>query len=71
MDDIGSSLRQQILEANVDMFCAHDVVPTALSVGLVPVDIDVTPFDNSKSCKEGVWKKSFSRIVCLNVEEDQ
>ena len=53
MDDIGSSLRQQILEANVDMFCAHDVAPTALSTGLVPVDIDVTPFDNSKSRKEG------------------
>lgn len=54
MDDIGSSLRQQILEANMDMFRAHDVTPTALSTGLVPVDIDVTPFDNSKSCKEGV-----------------
>ena len=54
MDDIGSSLRQQILEANVDMFRAHDVNPTALSTGLLPVDIDVTPFDNSKSCKEGV-----------------
>lgn len=54
MDDIGCGLRQQILEANVDMFRAHDVTPTALSTGLVPVDIDVTPFDNSKSCKEGV-----------------
>ena len=54
MDDIGSSLRAQILAANVDIFTTHNVAPTALPTGLVPVDIDVTPFDNSKSCKEGV-----------------
>ena len=54
MDDIGSSLRAQILAANVDMFTVHNVAPTALPTGFVPVDIDVTPFDNSKSCKEGV-----------------
>ncbi len=28
--------------------------PTALDNGFVPVDIDVTPLDNSKSNKEGV-----------------
>ena len=49
MDDIGGSLRQQILRANTDMFRAHDVLPTVLSTGEVPVDIDVTPFDNSKT----------------------
>ena len=54
MDDIGSSLRQEILDANVDMFRSHRVEPSALSSGHVPVDIDVTPFDNSKSKKEGV-----------------
>jgi len=54
MDDIGSSLRSQILVANIDMFTTHHVTPTALSTGFVPVDIDVTPFDNSKSHKEGV-----------------
>ena len=54
MDDIGSSLRHQILEANVDMFRTYGVSPTALSTGFVQVDIDVTPFDNSKSHKEGV-----------------
>ena len=54
MDDIGSSLRQQILEANVDMFRTHGVVPSALDTGEVPVDIDVTPMDNSKSHKDGV-----------------
>lgn len=54
MDDIGSSLRRQILAANVDMFTAHAVAPTPLPTGFVPVDIDVTPFDNSKTHKEGV-----------------
>ena len=54
MDDIGSSLRAQILQANVDMFRTHTVVPSALPTGEVPLDIDVTPFDNSKTNKEGV-----------------
>ena len=54
MDDIGSSLRPKILEANIDMFCTHGVEPTAYKNGEVPVDIDVTPLDNSKTHKEGV-----------------
>ena len=54
MDDIGSSLRPQILRANVDMFRTHAVAPTGLPTGEVPLDIDVTPFDNSKTRKEGV-----------------
>lgn len=54
MDDIGRSLRKQILEGNVDMFRSHGIAPGALGSGEVPVDIDVTPFDNSKTKKEGV-----------------
>jgi len=54
MDDIGSSLRPKILEANVDIFRTHGVEPTAFETGEVPVDIDVTPLDNSKTQKEGV-----------------
>ena len=54
MDDIGDSLRQNLLDANVDMFVAHGVAPGALPGGEVPVDIDVTPIDNSKTMKEGV-----------------
>lgn len=54
MDDIGRSLRKQILEGNVDMFRSHEIAPSALRSGEVPVDIDVTPFDNSKTKKEGV-----------------
>lgn len=54
MDDIGSSLRSQILEANVDMFRTHGVTPTAMENDMIPLDIDVTPMDNSKSHKDGV-----------------
>ena len=54
MDDIGSSLRPQILKANVEMFRTHGVEPSALECGMVPLDIDVTPMDNSKSHKAGV-----------------
>ncbi len=54
MDDIGSSLRKEILMANVTMFQSYGIKPSALPNGYVPVDIDVTPFDNSKSSKEGV-----------------
>lgn len=54
MDDIGDSLRHTILEQNVEVLLANNIQPTALANGLVPVDIDVTPMDNSKSNKEGV-----------------
>jgi hypothetical protein len=54
MDDIGSSLRNEILDANVEMFRTYNIEPTALESGLVPLDMDVTPMDNSKTSKEGV-----------------
>lgn len=54
MDDIGDSLRSDLLNANVEMFTSHEIKPTALPGGLVPLDMDVTPFDNSKTMKEGV-----------------
>lgn len=54
MDDIGDSLRQEILRENVRLLLANKISPTALPNGLVPVDIDVTPLNNSKSKKEGV-----------------
>ena len=53
-DMIGDSLRKDILQANVDMLKEMNIEPSALDNGYVPVDIDVTPFDNSKSKKEGV-----------------
>lgn len=54
MDGIGDSLRQEILRANIAMFQNAGIEPGALPNGFVPVDIDVSPFDNSKTKKEGV-----------------
>lgn len=54
MDDIGPSLRKQILAENIEMFRMNGISPSRLPNGFVPVDIDVTPFDNSKTKKEGV-----------------
>ena len=51
---IGDSLRSDILQANVDLLREMKIEPSALKNGYVPVDIDVTPFDNSKTKKEGV-----------------
>ena len=53
-DMIGDSLRGDILQANIDMLREMKIEPAALENGYVPVDIDVTPFDNSKTKKEGV-----------------
>lgn len=54
MDDIGDSLRGLILDENIRMLLANKIQPGVISNGFVPVDIDVTPMDNSKSGKEGV-----------------
>ena len=54
MDAIGSSLREDILQANITIFKTIGVEPTAFENGHVPLDMDVTPFDNSKTFKEGV-----------------
>ena len=54
MDDIGDSRREDILQTNLSMFTAHGIKPSSLPCGLTPLDIDVSPFDNSKTSKEGV-----------------
>ena len=54
MDDIGSSLRKNILDASVEMFHTYNIEPTPISEEFVPVDLDVTPMDNSKTHKKGV-----------------
>ena len=54
LDAIGKTMRKPIQNANVNLFTAHGIQPSALENGLVPVDTDVTPMDNSKSHKEGV-----------------
>lgn len=54
MDDIGSSLRSRIPAENAEMLRINGIVPSKLPNGFVPVDINVTPFDNARSKKEGV-----------------
>ena len=47
-------MNQQILDGNIDMFQSCRFEPSMLENGCVPVDIDVSPFDNSGSHKAGV-----------------
>ena len=54
MDRIGESRREAILAANARLLVRNGAVPSALPDGYVPVDMDVTPFDNSGTKKEGV-----------------
>jgi hypothetical protein len=54
MDQIGDKLRGVTLRSNADMFRKNKVKPSANGKGYVPVDIDVTPMDNSDTKKEGV-----------------
>jgi hypothetical protein len=54
MDQIGDRLRGVILRSNSEMFGKNKVKPRANAEGYVPVDIDVTPMDNSDTKKEGV-----------------
>lgn len=46
-------MKDYILNKNVSMLKANGICPGKLKQGSVPVDIDVTPFDNSNSSKEG------------------
>ncbi len=54
LDSVGITMNQQILDGNIDMFLSCNYKPSPLSNGCVPVDIDVSPFDNSGSHKAGV-----------------
>ena len=54
LDGIGASMNQQILDGNIDMFQSCKFEPSPTENGCVPVDVDVSPFDNSGSHKAGV-----------------
>ena len=56
MNDIGDRLRETILNENIGLLISNKIQPTALPNGFVLVDIDVTPVDNPKSKKEGVFR---------------
>lgn len=52
LDTIGQSMDADILEGNELKVRACKVEPSTLLCGYVPVDLDVTPFDNSKLTKK-------------------
>ncbi len=54
MNEIGTKLRMSLLAFNTDLLRKNSVQPTPLKIGMVPVDMDVTPMDNSKTQKEGI-----------------
>ena len=54
MDSIGKSQREQLLKFNAHLLKSSKIKPTPLKNGLIPVDMDVTPMDNSNTKKEGV-----------------
>lgn len=68
LDETGDSMRSVLLDENVRMLKANGVHPTPIPEGFVPVDIDVTPQDNSKSHKEGVSRtyKGFDGLAPIN-----
>lgn len=52
IDDIDSSLKIRILQANIDIFKTCHPKSTPLSNSFVMVNIDVSPFDNSRTAKK-------------------
>ncbi len=54
MDKIGRGKRDLLLSENAKLMKANGCIPSALPCGFVPLDMDVTPLDNSKTKKEGV-----------------
>jgi len=74
MDTIGPHITKILERANVELLRRAGVEPGACYKKLVPIDIDVTTFDNSGSKKEGVsltYKKNmgYSPIIAyLGVE---
>lgn len=54
MDAIGVTQRERILSFNTHLLKSNGIEPTQLKNGLIPVDMDVTPMDNSNTKKEGV-----------------
>ena len=54
MDEIGKTQREQLLRFNAHLLKSNHIEPTALKNGMIPLDMDVTPMDNSNTKKEGV-----------------
>ena len=54
MDGIVRSMRSTLLWENANPLVKNHISPSKIPCGFVPVDMDVTPCDNSKTKKEGV-----------------
>jgi len=54
LDERADDFRPWVEEAAAGLLVGLDVRPKALATGHVPLDADVTPFDNSNTRKEGV-----------------
>ena len=54
MDAIGKTQRDALLRFNTHLLKSNGIEPTPLKSGMVPVNMDVTPMDNSNTSKEGV-----------------
>lgn len=54
MDAIGKTQRNALLNFNTHLLKSNGIEPTPLKNGMVPVDMDVTPMNNSNTKKEGV-----------------
>jgi hypothetical protein len=54
LDERAGAFLPVVEEASVEFLRSVDVKPTALETGHVPLDADVTPFDNANTVKEGV-----------------
>lgn len=52
LDDNGSSICQKVLAKNVDKLRSNGIHPSKLKDGYVPVDPDVSPFDNNFKAQE-------------------
>jgi len=54
LDLAGSRLRDIILEENIKMLKGANADISPCANGMIPLDVDVSPFDNSQTKKEGV-----------------
>jgi hypothetical protein len=54
LDERAPAFLPLVEQASLDFLLSVGVKPTALETGHVPLDADVTPFDNSNTRKEGV-----------------
>ena len=52
MDEIGKTQREQLLRFNTHLLKSNLLEPTALKNGMIPLDMDVTPMDNSNATKK-------------------